>query len=539
MKKVAVFLIVVSLIAGGFAQPIRFACVGNSITSGAGDPKTNPDTYPAQLRILMGEEYDIQNYGVSGRTLLKNGDYPLWDETAFSEALEFNPNIVTIMLGTNDSKPYNWIYKDEFVPDFNAMIDTFRSLPANPDIYLCIPPPAFSIQWDIDDSIITADIIPRIQQVATDKSTPLIDFRTPFVDKNYLFPDDIHPNAEGCWEFAKIFYSYFTSDTVRTIQDNNLALDQTILTSMSIEPPEYLVDGDKNTVWINNDGTPVVIDLGSLQSVDMFQVFYYEESVYQYYIETSTDNSSWTTVVDKMTNDVSGFFTFDDITPVDAQYIRLTVNRTENSSASILIREFKIMETAPVHAPILNYGIKKVLSSSIRFDVFATSTQSGGYLKYQYANGTGEPFEYGVGFRSDTVFTLVASILKEAERLYVAKYYNNGYEIVSDTLRLDVSLTGIAESPPVRPSDFTLERNYPNPFNAGTMITFQIGRKTPVQLDLVNLRGEHVRQLIKREYKPGRYQIALNGSDLTSGIYFIRMRAGNSTIAIRKIALLK
>ncbi len=539
MKRVVVFLMVFFLAIGTMAQPIRFACVGNSITSGAGDPKTNPDTYPAQLRILMGAEYDIQNFGVSGRTLLRKGDYPLWDEEAFSEALAFNPNIVTIMLGTNDSKPYNWVYKDEFVTDFTAMIDTFRSLAANPDIYLCIPPPAFSIQWDIDDSIITADIIPRIQQVATEKGTPLIDFRTPFVDKNYLFPDDIHPSIEGYWEFAKIFYNFFTDSMVLKLDDVNLALNKTVLSSSSIMPPGNLVDGDRSSAWVCNEAESVTIDLESVQSMNMFQVFFQEESVYQYRIETSPDNSTWNMAVDKMANPESSCFTFDEITATDARYVRLTVRRSENTGHYIPIFEFKILATAPIHAPILSYAINKVLASSIRFDIIAQSTQRGGFLKYLYNTNSTDPIcTAGAGYRSDSLLTTRASIPIDGERHYLAVYYRDGFEAVSDTLQLDYSLTSVTENTAELPTRFSLNQNYPNPFNAETMISFDISQKSRVQLVLINIHGQYVRQLVNQEFQPGKYQVALNADDLTSGIYFIQMKAGQ-TISTRKIALLK
>jgi lysophospholipase L1-like esterase len=71
--------------------------------------------------------------------MLKSGDYPIWNESLFSQALNFDPNIVTIMLGTNDSKSQNWIHKAEFIPDYLALIDTFKQLPTHPEVYVCVP----------------------------------------------------------------------------------------------------------------------------------------------------------------------------------------------------------------------------------------------------------------------------------------------------------------------------------------------------------------------------------------------------------------
>ena len=54
---------------------IVVACVGDSITFGAGTKKPATDSYPAQLAGLLGEKFDVKNFGVSGSTLLKNGDF--------------------------------------------------------------------------------------------------------------------------------------------------------------------------------------------------------------------------------------------------------------------------------------------------------------------------------------------------------------------------------------------------------------------------------------------------------------------------------
>ena len=125
MKKLILVSSITLLFSFAPAEEIRIACIGNSITAYKGTlANLDLNSYPVQLRILMGEEYNIQNYGVSGRTLLKKGDYPIWNESAFTAALEFQPNIATIMLGTNDSKPYNWIYQAEFISDYYSLIDS-------------------------------------------------------------------------------------------------------------------------------------------------------------------------------------------------------------------------------------------------------------------------------------------------------------------------------------------------------------------------------------------------------------------------------
>ena len=87
---------------------VRIAFIGNSITYGAGLQNPATQSYPAQLGGVLKEEYGdtcvIGDFGVSSRTMLKNGDYPIWNDPEFDQALAFRPNIVVIALGIKRSK---------------------------------------------------------------------------------------------------------------------------------------------------------------------------------------------------------------------------------------------------------------------------------------------------------------------------------------------------------------------------------------------------------------------------------------------------
>ena len=104
MKKL--FFLLSIVLANALPAQIKVACIGNSITFGHGLKKE--ETYPVQLQNLLGAEWKVENFGVSGRTLLSHGDFPYIKEKAFLNAKEFAPDVVIIKLGTNDAKPQNW-----------------------------------------------------------------------------------------------------------------------------------------------------------------------------------------------------------------------------------------------------------------------------------------------------------------------------------------------------------------------------------------------------------------------------------------------
>ena len=185
---------------------IRVACIGNSITYGARIKNRDRDSYPAVLSRMLGEAYWVKNFGVSARTLLNKGDHPYMNEKAYQDALAFNPNIVVIKLGTNDSKSFNWKYKADFTKDLQTMVDAFKALPAQPKIYLCYPSKAYQTGDNINDDIISKQIIPMIKKVAKKNNLSVIDLHAAMDGMPQLFPDKIHPNEEGAKVMAKAVY---------------------------------------------------------------------------------------------------------------------------------------------------------------------------------------------------------------------------------------------------------------------------------------------------------------------------------------------
>ncbi len=115
------------------ANPVKVACVGNSITYGFLVKDREENAYPKQLGRMLGSGYDVRNFGRSGATLLTKGHNPYVKNPEFGAALAFAPDIVVIHLGVNDTDPRDWPdHNNEFVHDYIALVDSFRSV--NPDV---------------------------------------------------------------------------------------------------------------------------------------------------------------------------------------------------------------------------------------------------------------------------------------------------------------------------------------------------------------------------------------------------------------------
>jgi lysophospholipase L1-like esterase/poly(3-hydroxybutyrate) depolymerase len=218
---------------------IKVACIGNSITEGTG--LSNPSTlaYPARLAALLGGNYTVQNDGVSGTTLLKNGDNPYWTRGKLSNALAFKPNIVTIKLGTNDTKSQNWdAHKDEFKRDYLALIDTLNALSTKPRIFLVLPVPIWSNGYGIRDSALKK-IIVILKQIADERGLPVIDCNTPLLSAQSFFGDGVHPNATGADSIARIIYRSITGSPEVRFQFRSFTSSGTSLPYRLFVPENY------------------------------------------------------------------------------------------------------------------------------------------------------------------------------------------------------------------------------------------------------------------------------------------------------------
>lgn len=197
----------------------RVACIGDSITFGAHLENREEECYPAWLQKWLGPDYDVRNFGVSGCTLIRKGTPTVW--TQLPEIEKMNPELVFIMLGTNDTcggERKCWDHKDEYYGDFCDLVNILQSLPAKPKIWLCSSPPMEITTPGLDGARIAnlEEREPRLQELrkktlklASEKNCDFIDINTPLKGRPDLFRvgDGVHPNNAGAKAIAEIVYN--------------------------------------------------------------------------------------------------------------------------------------------------------------------------------------------------------------------------------------------------------------------------------------------------------------------------------------------
>lgn len=182
---------------------IRVACVGDSITGGT--------SYPDDLWLMLGSQYVLGKFGVNGATIYLKSDNPWIFTSAFKVAKQFEPQIVIIMLGTNDANPALNQSNADFIQTYSWLVTQFRGLASKPTVWIVKPPPILSNNAGLDGAFFAQNIIPDIEQVANATGAPVIDIYSAMIGHSAYFPDGVHPGNDGSEAMANVTYTAITS----------------------------------------------------------------------------------------------------------------------------------------------------------------------------------------------------------------------------------------------------------------------------------------------------------------------------------------
>jgi lysophospholipase L1-like esterase len=216
-------LLIVFFVIGGCTKKVtKVACIGDSITFGARLDDRDKHSYPAQLQVLLGEGYSVENFGVGSCTLIRKGKPTVWNE--LPKIKEANPDIIVISLGTNDTCGMGtcgdrmcWEYKDEYESDYRDLIDELSNLPSRPQIFICAPSPMVLETPRLNSERVAGltirkqrlqELIGMIKNIAKEKNVQFIDLNSPLDRISELFTenDGVHPNKDGYKAIAELVY---------------------------------------------------------------------------------------------------------------------------------------------------------------------------------------------------------------------------------------------------------------------------------------------------------------------------------------------
>lgn len=268
MKRVLLFTLLACLLMPVVAQDkIRVSCVGNSVTYGMALPNREQNCYPKRLQEMLGDRYEVKNFGHSGSTLLRKGHRPYVKTPEFQQALDFKGDLVIIHLGLNDTDPRNWPeHKEDFIGDYRHLIDTLRSVNPKARVWICLMTPIFHDHRRFQSGTRDwhAKIQERIRQIAeTTPGVRLIDLYTPLHKHPEMFPDALHPDSDGAMILAQTVYGALTGDfgglKLPILYGNGMVLqrDEPIVFHGTANAGEEVVvtfDSKKSKTIADNDG---------------------------------------------------------------------------------------------------------------------------------------------------------------------------------------------------------------------------------------------------------------------------------------------
>lgn len=196
-------------------KTVRVACIGDSITYGMTLEDRETESYPARLQQMLGDGYVVGNFGKNGATLLRHGHRPYMEQEEFRAAMQWPADIIVIHLGINDTDPRNWPnYRDEFVGDYLALIDSLKTVSPDARLILALMTPLADRHWRFQSGTKQwhDEIQESIKVVAELSGAELIDFHTPLYPYPQHIPDAVHPDAFGARLLARTVFREITGD---------------------------------------------------------------------------------------------------------------------------------------------------------------------------------------------------------------------------------------------------------------------------------------------------------------------------------------
>lgn len=189
----------------------KVACVGDSITYGYGVSHWAKNNYPTVLNGLLGENYHVGNFGVSGSCVQTTGSEPYAATDVYQQSIAYEADILVFMIGSNDSKPENWQGIEAFRAHYLKLLDSYLQGKKKPKVYLGTPAKAYYMNgilsgvanFDIQPETVD-EIVECVREIAKERGYSVIEIHELTKEHPEWFKiDGIHPNADGAAGIAK------------------------------------------------------------------------------------------------------------------------------------------------------------------------------------------------------------------------------------------------------------------------------------------------------------------------------------------------
>lgn len=239
-------------------EPLKVACIGDSITFGYGLANRERDAYPSQLQRMLDEapatagKYIVRNFGNSGRGIYlhtwrtkdSRRGYRYMPE--HKQALEWKPDIVICNLGINDCGEYikelnGEIPEGTFERDYAELLSDYAALESKPRFFIWTRLAPLAPGQKFYDSIEPFMMERDLEAVAKRFNAREMDMQEPLRDMiDFAFPDRIHPNAAGAKTIAQETFIALTSPAPRPVE---------IPSDIAGECETWLAAGQSNMWW--------------------------------------------------------------------------------------------------------------------------------------------------------------------------------------------------------------------------------------------------------------------------------------------------
>ncbi len=177
---------------------LKIGCLGDSLTMGGigyDGNYTGEESYTRYLSEILGEGYDVKNFGISSHGLYENHQYYYKNTGQYAQSLEYEPELIIFFFGTNDAKKQYWPdIHDDYEQIYKGFLEEiFEKLDSSPSVILGTPPPVVGGGFleDRPEENMT-ELREIIRKVAKDCGYSIADTYTDFVGKKEMFPDGIH-----------------------------------------------------------------------------------------------------------------------------------------------------------------------------------------------------------------------------------------------------------------------------------------------------------------------------------------------------------